>query len=74
MGDEVLSKLAKEITETLRKSVTIDWQYKEAVRARIRLLVRRAFTKYKYPPDKQEEAVTYVIKQAEEIAEDLTGL
>ncbi|HHF6599435.1 TPA: type I restriction endonuclease subunit R [Haemophilus influenzae] len=74
MGDEVLSKLAKEITETLRKSVTIDWQYKEAVRARIRLLVRRALQKYKYPPDKQEEAVTYVIKQAEEIAEDLTGL
>ena len=74
MGDEVLSKLAKEITETLRKSVTIDWQYKEAVRAKMRILVKRALQRYKYPPDKQEEAVTYVIKQAEEIAEDLTGL
>ncbi len=72
MGDEVLSKLAKEITETLRKSVTIDWQYKEAVRAKMRILVKRALQRYKYPPDKQEEAVTYVIKQAEEIAEDLT--
>ncbi|AXP61642.1 type I restriction endonuclease subunit R [Haemophilus influenzae] len=74
MGDEVLSKLAKEITETLRKSVTIDWQYKEAVRAKMRILVKRALQRYKYPPDKQEEAITYVIKQAEEIAEDLTGL
>ena len=74
MNDEVLSKLAKEITDILRRSVSIDWQHKEAVRARIRLLVRRALQKYKYPPDKQEEAVTYVIKQAEEIAEDLTGL
>lgn len=74
MSDEVLSKLAKEITETLRKSVTIDWQYKEAVRAKMRILVKRALQRYKYPPDKQEEAVTYVIKQAEEIAEDLTGL
>ncbi|HHY0724895.1 TPA: type I restriction endonuclease subunit R [Haemophilus influenzae] len=72
MNDEVLSKLAKEITDILRRSVSIDWQHKEAVRARIRLLVRRALQKYKYPPDKQEEAVTYVIKQAEEIAGDLS--
>ncbi|KMZ24554.1 restriction endonuclease HindVIIP subunit R [Haemophilus influenzae] len=72
MNDEVLSKLAKEITDILRRSVSIDWQHKEAVRARIRLLVRRALQKYKYPPDKQEEAVTYVTKQAEEIAGDLS--
>ena len=71
MGDEVLSKLAKEITDTLRRSVTIDWQYKEGVRARMRILVKRALQRYKYPPDKQEEAVSYVIKQAEEIAEEL---
>ena len=73
MGDEVLSKLAKEITDTLRKSVTIDWQYKEGIRAKMRILVKRALQRYKYPPDKQEEAVSYVIKQAEEIAEDLTA-
>ena len=72
MGDEVLSQLAKEITDTLRKSVTIDWQYKEGVRAKMRILVKRALQRYKYPPDKQEEAVSYVIKQAEEIAEDWT--
>lgn len=72
MGDEVMSKLAKEITDTLRRSVTIDWQYKEGVRAKMRILVKRALQRYKYPPDKQEEAVSYVIKQAEEIAEDLT--
>ena len=73
MGDEVLSKLAKEITDTLRRSVTIDWQYKEGVRAKMRILVKRALQRYKYPPDKQEEAVSYVIKQAEEITEDLTA-
>ena len=71
MGDEVLSKLAKEITDTLRRSVTIDWQYKEGVRAKMRILVKRALQRYKYPPDKQEEAVSYVIKQAEEVAEEL---
>ena len=71
MDDEVLSKLAKEITDTLKRSVTIDWQYKEGVRAKMRILVKRALQRYKYPPDKQEEAVSYVIKQAEEIAEEL---
>ncbi len=29
----VLSKLAKDITDKLRKSVTVDWQYKDSVRA-----------------------------------------
>ncbi|AEW76274.1 LOW QUALITY PROTEIN: ribosomal protein L7/L12 [Aggregatibacter actinomycetemcomitans ANH9381] len=73
MADETLSALAKEITDILRKSVSIDWQHKEAVRARIRLLVRRALQKYKYPPDKAEEAVEFVLKQAEEIAEELSN-
>ena len=73
MNDEVLSKLAKEITDILRRSVSIDWQHKEAVRARIRLLVRRALQKYKYPPDQAEGAVEYVLKQAEEIADELSA-
>lgn len=72
MQDETLSALAKEITDILRKSVSIDWQHKEAVRARIRLLVRRALQKYKYPLDKAEEAITFVLQQAEEIADELT--
>ncbi|OOF59101.1 type I restriction endonuclease subunit R [Rodentibacter myodis] len=73
MQDETLSALAKEITGILRKSVSIDWQRKESVRARIRLLVRRALTKYKYPPDKAEEAMDFVLKQAEEIADELSA-
>lgn len=73
MQDETLSALAKEITDILRKSVSIDWQHKEAVRARIRLLVRRTLQKYKYPPDKAAEAVEFVLKQAEEIADELSA-
>ncbi len=73
MADETLSALAKEITDILRKSVSIDWQHKEAVRARIRLLVCRALQKYRYPPDKAAEAVEFVLKQAEEIADELSA-
>lgn len=71
MGDEVLMKLAREITDKLRKSVTIDWQYKDSVRAKMRTLIRIALRSYKYPPDLQAEAIEFVIQQAEAIAEDL---
>ncbi|WP_407662506.1 type I restriction endonuclease subunit R [Moraxella lacunata] len=71
MGDEVLMKLAKDITDKLRKSVTIDWQYKDSVRAKMRTLIRIALRSYKYPPDLQAEAIEFVIQQAEAIAEDL---
>ncbi len=65
MGDPVLKALAHERTDKLRKSATIDWQKRDAARARMRLLVKVLLTKYKYPPDKQPEAVEKVIEQAE---------
>ncbi len=71
MGDVVLTKLTKDITEKLRKSATIDWQYKEAVKAKMRILVRRMLMMYKYPPDAQPEAIEYVLEQAEAIANSL---
>ncbi|WP_422677915.1 type I restriction endonuclease subunit R [Bisbaumannia pacifica] len=65
LGDETLKKLAVEVTEKLRKSTTVDWQVRESVRARLRILVRRTLQRYKYPPDKATEAVELVLKQAE---------
>lgn len=57
----------------LRKSATIDWQYKDSVRAKMRTLIRIALRTYKYPPDLQSEAIEFVLKQAQEIAEDLVA-
>lgn len=71
MGEMALIKLAKEITDKLRKSATIDWQYKDAVKAKMRILVRRILMIHKYPPDAQTEAIAYVLEQAEVIADDL---
>ena len=65
MGDPILKALAHELTDKLRKSATIDWQKRETARARMRLLVKVLLTKYRYPPDKQPEAVEKVIEQAE---------
>lgn len=65
LGDETLKKIAFELTENLRKNLTVDWSVRDSVRATLRLMVKRILRKYKYPPDKQEEAVELVLKQAE---------
>jgi len=73
LGDEILKKIAVEITEKLRVSTTVDWQVRESVRAKLRILVRRCLQKWKYPPDKQADAVELVLKQAEELADGWTA-
>lgn len=68
LGDETLKKIAVEITEKLRASTTIDWQVRESVRAKLRILVRRCLQRWKYPPDQQPDAVELVLKQAETLS------
>jgi type I restriction enzyme R subunit len=70
MGDETLKKLATELTEKLRANRTVDWDKRESVRAKMRLLVKRLLRRYKYPPEGQEAAIARVIEQAEELAEE----
>lgn len=69
LGDETLKKIAVEITEKLKNSTTVDWQVRESVRAKLRILVRRTLQKYKYPPDKQPDAVELILKQAEVLSQ-----
>jgi type I restriction enzyme R subunit len=70
LGDVTLKKIALERTEKLRHNTTVDWQKRESVRARLRNLVRITLRRYKYPPEKQEEAINLVLQQAERLAED----
>ncbi len=65
LGDEILAKIAHELTASLRQNVTVDWNNRESVRARLRLMVRRILRKYKYPPDQQEGAAQLILAQAE---------
>lgn len=70
MGDETLKIIARELVTTIQRSATIDWTLKETVRARMRSRIKRLLAKYKYPPDKQEEAVKLIIEQAEHLASE----
>jgi type I restriction enzyme R subunit len=73
LGDETLRTIARALAETVKKNATIDWTQKESVRAEMRVAVKRILRKYGYPPDKQEQAVTLVIEQAEQLGLDLQG-
>ena len=65
LGDETLRGIARELVETVRDNVTIDWTLRENVRANLRRLVKRILRKHGYPPDKQEKATRTVLEQAE---------
>jgi type I restriction enzyme R subunit len=69
LGDETLKKIAHELAESLRKNITVDWAVRDSVRASLRLLVKRILRKYKYPPDKQNDAVELVLQQAQTLGE-----
>ena len=64
LGDETLRDIARELVETVRNNVTIDWTMRENVRAKLRVLVKRVLRKHGYPPDKQESATRTVLEQA----------
>lgn len=63
--NDVLVAMTRELTETLRKNRTIDWQKKETARAGMRRLVKRLLKKYKYPPEQYEDALETVLSQCE---------
>lgn len=68
LGDETLRGIARELVDTVRNNVTIDWTLRENVRANLRRLVRRTLRKHGYPPDKQEKATRTVLEQAEALS------
>ncbi|MEW6684484.1 MAG: type I restriction endonuclease subunit R [Nitrospirota bacterium] len=65
LGEPTLKMIAKELVETVRKNVKIDWTVRENVRAQLRVFVKRILRKHGYPPDKQEKATQTVLEQAE---------
>ncbi len=69
LGDETLRTIARELVDTVRRNVTVDWTVRENVRAQLRVYVKRILRKYGYPPDKQEKATQTVLEQAEVLSE-----
>ncbi len=71
MSKNELKELAIAIFQTLKQNVSLDWQHKESVRAKLRVAVKRVLQKYGYPPDMQKLATDRIIAQAELVASNL---
>ena len=69
LTDATLKKIAHELTDNLRKNISVDWGQRESVRASLRLMVKRILRKYKYPPDFADAAVELVLQQADALGE-----
>ncbi|MDD4706345.1 MAG: type I restriction endonuclease subunit R, partial [Bacilli bacterium] len=65
MKDEILVQIAKDLVEIINSNMTVDWDIRKAAKAHMRMEIRKLLIKYDYPPNKSEEAVQTVIRQAE---------
>jgi type I restriction enzyme R subunit len=70
MGDETLKTIARELLQTVRNNVTIDWTLRDNVQAKLRTMVKHILRKYGYPPDKQQKATDTVLDQAKLLCKD----
>jgi type I restriction enzyme R subunit len=72
LGNDILRELAVYLSEVVKNNATIDWTIKESVRAKLKVMVKRALRKFGYPPDLQKLATETVLKQAELLANHWT--
>ena len=70
LGHDKLRELAILLVERVKQNASIDWNIKESVRARMKVIVKRLLRRYGYPPDKQAIATETVLKQAELLTEE----
>lgn len=70
LGDEILKTIARELVVSVKNSVTIDWDKKESVQAKMRVMIKRILKKYGYPPEKQDQAIKTILEQAKLIGDN----
>lgn len=63
--NEELIAITKELTDTLRKNRTIDWQKRDSARAAMRMMIKKLLKKHHYPPEGMDDAVQTVMTQCE---------
>ena len=63
--NEELIALTRELTDTLRKNRTIDWEKRDDARAKMRMMIKKLLKHHKYPPEGMEDALKIVMEQCE---------
>ena len=63
MGDDNLKQIARDLTQSIKSNISVDWAIRESVQAKMKMTIKRLLKKYGYPPDKTEKAVDIVMEQ-----------
>ncbi|MBW4462473.1 MAG: DUF3387 domain-containing protein [Nodosilinea sp. WJT8-NPBG4] len=69
MGQDKLRELAVALVVRVRQNASTNWNLKESIRARMKVMVERLLRHYGYPPDMQALAIELVLEQAKVFTE-----
>jgi type I restriction enzyme R subunit len=72
LEDDIMKELIHHIVEAIRKNATVDWEKRDDVKAKLRLMVKKILMKYGYPPDLAKMEADRVLAQSEKLAYELT--
>jgi type I restriction enzyme R subunit len=64
MADDQLREIARVLVQQVRNDAGIDWRYRPAIQAKLKVNVKKTLNKYGYPPDQQKLATDLVLEQA----------
>ena len=70
LEDDVMKELIHHIVEAIRKNATVDWDKRDDVKAKLRLMVKKILMKYGYPPDVARMQADRVLAQSEKLAHE----
>lgn len=73
LGNDTVKEIARELVNSIRHSVSVDWTKRENARAQMRVMVKRILRRYGYPPNKQAAAAELVLEQATVLCEEWSG-
>ncbi|MDC0208722.1 type I restriction endonuclease subunit R [Nitrosopumilus sp.] len=64
-SDGVIVKIAKELHDSMKTSVSVDWLNQESIKATIRKKIKQILIKYDFPAESFEKLVPMVFQQVE---------
>jgi type I restriction enzyme R subunit len=70
LEDYKMKELIHLIVDIIRKNATIDWEKRDDVKAKLRLLVKKVLMRYGYPPDLAKMEADKVLEQSELLASE----
>lgn len=72
LADDKMKELIHIIVDVIRKNTTVDWNKRDDVRAKLRLLVKKILIRYGYPPDVARIEADRVLEQSELLSQELS--